>query len=95
MHFFAQERFTLECGNIAEHLRCESLVDFPEVNIIERQTVAREQARDGVGGCHEQTFGKDINTGNLVVEQFHARLVRGQFGKACFIRYPDCSGTVG
>lgn len=34
--------------DIGEHLRRESLVDFPDRNVLKRQSVACEQARDRI-----------------------------------------------
>ena len=95
LHLFAQERFALQRSDVAQQLRGEGFVDFPEVDIIECQTVAREQARDGVGGRHQQPFCENIHPGNFVVEQFHAWLLGGQLGKASLIGHPNGSGTVG
>ena len=50
--FFAQECL-LYRGDVAEQLRSEGFVDFPEIDIGEGEAVACEQARDSVGGCHE------------------------------------------
>ena len=95
LHLFAQERFALQRSDVAQQLRGEGFVDFPEVDINKRQAVARKQARNGVGGCHQQAFNEDIHPGNFKVEQSHAWLFCGQLGKASLIGHPNGSGTVG
>ena len=66
--FFAQEVFAFQCSDVAKQLRSEGFVDFPEIDVGEREAVPRVQARDRVGGRHEQPLGENIDAGDFVIQ---------------------------
>jgi hypothetical protein len=80
----------------AQHLACERLVDFVEVEILQPQIGAFEHARDAVGGRHQQALvaraGK-VDGRGLRMHQIGQRLVsvrsgpvfRGQQHRRCAV----------
>ena len=94
--FSRRNVLVLERGHVAQHLRGERLVDLPEVDRVEREVVAREQARDRVGRRHQQALVEDVDRGDLPVDQARARRdPRAARARPGVVRDPDRGRAVG
>ena len=70
------ERRVFPGGQRREHLAGEGLVDLVEVEVLQRQAIALQHARHGVGRCHQQAFGAAdvVDGGDFVVDEVRLHL---------------------
>lgn len=67
---FSTHPFLIGKGcHIREHLRCKRLMDFPKVDVGESKLVTCQQARDSIGGRHQQPLGMMINSRYFIIDE--------------------------
>src|SRR5713101_3004251 len=74
----SDEIAVLQRLEMTQDLSRKGFVNLPECDVIEFQSVSRQQTRDGRYGRHEQSLGKDIDGGHLEIDQTHARQIAWQ-----------------
>ncbi len=80
--FSLQNAGSLPSGQRREHLTGKGLVDLVEVEVLQRQAVALQHARDGVCRRHEQALGATdvVDGGNFVVDEVRLHLPAALLG---------------
>src|SRR5712692_3419210 len=91
----APEARALEGGEVAQHLRGESLVDLPQRDIRVAQAVPRQHARNRVGRRHEQPLVEDVDRGDFPIDEPRSRDSPGQALDSVAGGDPQAGGAVG
>src|SRR4029077_602329 len=91
----SNEIAVLQRLEVTQDLSRKGLVNLPECDVIEFQSVSRQQTRDGRYRRHEQSFSKDIDSGHLEIDQTHAWQIVWQPFQALIGCDPNGGGSVG
>ena len=90
-----QEGRALQRLDVGQHLGREGFVDLPKVDVFIAQAVARQQARNGIGRCHQQAFVVQVDGGDLPIDQARTWRAGRQPAQALFRGHPEARRAIG